>query len=368
MSITYVIAPDAIIRYVSGTALVLNGSRAKCYRSDDRLLPAVLSGFARPAAVEGVVGHFPPEQQDTARIHVDRLKAIGALLVAGKDATPEPNPPRAVQAQLALLADTIQRLAGSLAAMGSYAARRITESTGISPSTRLAALAAGLRTLEHEVNNLRTDYVAEQLQQIGLQPVAKGLKLHLGSGKSRLQGWVNIDTYPAELAVDLRWGLPFDDESADYVFMSHVFEHFYYPNEAVGVLKEIHRVLSCEGRLRIIVPDIEKCIHAYVEHDATFFAERRKTWHWWPESLTRLEDFLAYAGAGPHPGLFLSAHKFGYDFETLEHALRKAGFSSVVRSEFMQSDDPVLRVDDISSVAGARYGKKYYSLFVEARP
>ncbi len=33
----------------------------------------------------------------------------------------------------------------------------------------------------------------------------------------------------------------------------------------------------------------------------------------------------------------------------------------------MASEDPALRVDDVSAVAKARYGDEYYSLFVEAR-
>jgi hypothetical protein len=32
----------------------------------------------------------------------------------------------------------------------------------------------------------------------------------------------------------------------------------------------------------------------------------------------------------------------------------------------MGSEHPALRVDDVSEVAGAKYGDRYYSLFVEA--
>jgi hypothetical protein len=38
----------------------------------------------------------------------------------------------------------------------------------------------------------------------------------------------------------------------------------------------------------------------------------------------------------------------------------------VTRSEFLGSDDPALRVDEESLVAGARFGDSLYSLFVEA--
>jgi hypothetical protein len=120
------------------------------------------------------------------------------------------------------------------------------------------------------------------------------------------------------------------------------------------------------GVVRIVVPDIEQCIAAYSSNDRLFFASRRETWDWWPENATRLEDFLAYAGAGPEPASLFEAHKYGYDFETLAKVLGGAGFESVRQSAFMASDDPALRVDDASTVAHARYGDRYYSLFVEA--
>jgi predicted SAM-dependent methyltransferase len=131
-------------------------------------------------------------------------------------------------------------------------------------------------------------------------------------------------------------------------------------------LGELRRTLQPGGRVRIVVPDIEKCIEAYTQHDAQFFASRRETWSWWPQNPTRLEDFLAYSGAGPEPALLFESHKYGYDFDTLRKVLEECGFADVQRSEFMASAHAELRVDDASAVAGARYGQRYYSLFVEA--
>jgi len=148
--------------------------------------------------------------------------------------------------------------------------------------------------------------------------------------------------------------------------MSHMLEHLYYPDDALAVLREARRVLAPGGRIRVIVPDIARCLTAYVEDDDVFFDSRKDSWGWWPKANTRLEDFLAYSGAGPRPGSFIDSHKFGYDFETLSYILGQAGFAAVERSDYMAARDPVLRVDDASLVAGARYGDKTYSLFVEA--
>lgn len=368
-SVLLLIAPDAIIRFISGRMFVHTGSGARFYSSDDVAMVALLAQFSRPTSVRQAMAGQPVTHQPHYRDAIAQLLQIGALVPTATtqlDTPPGDGPP--VDNQLALLADGIQRIAGGLSAMGPYAGQTLrAQPDSVSLPQRLTALVAGVTALEAELAAMRPGFIASQLQQLGLAEKPSGLKLHLGSGATRLPGWVNIDAYPAELSLDLRWGLPFEPQSADYVFMSHVFEHLYYPEESSSVLRDIHRVLSPGGRLRLIVPDIELCIQAYSKNDTTFMENRRHTWAWWPEAATRLEDFLAYAGAGPRASHFLEGHKFGYDFETLSHALKVAGFCDIQRSTYMGSQDPVLQVDTASSVAGAQSHGQYYSLFVEAR-
>jgi predicted SAM-dependent methyltransferase len=144
-------------------------------------------------------------------------------------------------------------------------------------------------------------------------------------------------------------------------------EHMFFPRDVKFFLSELRRVMAPGAALRVVVPDVEQCLEAYVANDRSFFASRRETWSWWPDNATRLEDFLAYAGAGAEPAYLFEAHKYGYDFETLAKVLGEAGFERIERSAYMASEDPLLRVDDISAVAKARYGDRHYSLFVEAR-
>ncbi|MDB6086409.1 MAG: hypothetical protein JWN43_4290, partial [Gammaproteobacteria bacterium] len=132
-------------------------------------------------------------------------------------------------------------------------------------------------------------------------------------------------------------------------------------------LAELRRVLAPGAVVRIVVPDIAQCIEAYVKDDKTFFGNRRETWPWWPENPTRLEDFLAYAGAGAEPAYLFESHKYGYDFETLSRVLSDAGFTGIAHCNYMASPHDALRVDHVSAVANAKYGDRYYSLFVEAR-
>ena len=69
-------------------------------------------------------------------------------------------------------------------------------------------------------------------------------------------------------------------------------------------------------------------------------------------------------------GLGLEVTRIGLEAGPLSqwlHAgLGEAGFERVIKSAYMASEDPLLRVDHVSAVAKAQYGDRHYSLFVEA--
>jgi len=63
---------------------------------------------------------------------------------------------------------------------------------------------------------------------------------------------------------DLRHGIPYQADSADAVYASHVLEHLEH-HDAPGFLKEIHRVLKPGGVIRLVVPDLEYATRKYLE-------------------------------------------------------------------------------------------------------
>lgn len=366
-----VVSPDLVTRFAGGEIWLHTLETVKALSFPNLWVMSVLFHFARPTDENAFLEKIKPDERAQVGDVLSQLKEVGALkTVSGNGAAPAPQsndlPGALVDAGLRPLSEIIYRLAGTLTALSPEAAQAFETQTGQDIRARVEALIAGAASLELELNRFVPGYVQDQLRELGVEANARHLKIHIGAGQDRLPDWVNIDGYPAELALDVTRGLPFADGAADYVFMSHILEHLFYPDDALSLLREVQRVLAPGGRARIIVPDVEKCLRAYAEESKVFFNGRKETWHWWGDTNTRLEDFLAYAGAGPRPSSFFDSHKFGYDFETLSHILYKAGFTSVKRSDYMAAADPVLRVDDISRVAGAKYGNETYSLFVEA--
>lgn len=67
------------------------------------------------------------------------------------------------------------------------------------------------------------------------------------------------------MAHDLSKGLPFESESVDAVYHSHVLEHL-DRLVARGFLSEMRRVLKPGGLCRIVVPDLEPLCRAYLTH------------------------------------------------------------------------------------------------------
>jgi predicted SAM-dependent methyltransferase len=362
-------SPDCLVRFRSGRMLIHTTSSAlRAFETDDSRLLGWLSQFARPVPLDRALTLLAPAERAAAAQVVDYLRRAGALIAAAgvPEAIPDSETSARTKQHLRLLARSLYEAACDLHGLGPHAEEAVTTRTGVGVERRLLALLAGIDGLRHELAALRTPYLARQLQAQHVASDARDLKLHIGCGPEHLPGWINIDVYPAPLAMNVLWGLPFPSGSARCIFVSHLLEHLFFPADVRPFLAEVLRVLAPGGVVRIVVPDVEQCIEAYTSRDRAFFESRRETWTWWPQNATRLEDFLAYAGAGPEPAYLFESHKYGYDFETLSRIMAEAGFTDVVRSAYMSSSHPELRVDEASAVARAKYGNRYYSLFVEA--
>ena len=261
---------------------------------------------------------------------------------------------------------SVFELACDLSGLGPFP-EQVAKARGTAPvNARLLQIQQLIEQLRADLQGLRGPYLMQQLQGLGVDQHSRALQLHIGSGPYVLDGWINLDVFPAQLSTNVLWGLPFVDGQCRYIFLSHLLEHLFYPTDAMALLQDIHRILEPGGVVRIVVPDIAQCIAAYQDGDTGFFRDRVEHWGAGDGQATRLEHFLAYAGAGPDPAWLFEAHKFGYDQETLIRALQRAGFKTILPSTYMASTHSALRVDEHSQIASAKHGDRHYSLFIEA--
>lgn len=103
----------------------------------------------------------------------------------------------------------------------------------------------------------------DALQNAGLWRHPAALRLHLGCGETRFDGYINIDYPPSEHTVmtpaadvfaDItKMQLP--DNSIDEIRLHHVFEHFNRITALVMLVKW-HRALKIGGKLHIETPDL----------------------------------------------------------------------------------------------------------------
>ena len=185
----------------------------------------------------------------------------------------------------------------------------------------------------------------------------KGVRVNVASGPFVLPGFVNLDLqsiHPDVIEYDCRWSLPFTDATVTGIRVEHFFEHLEPRQELPAFLAECHRVLGTGGVLRIVVPDVERYVRAYCSDGAdgeNAFASLGVPSPF-PEDLPTRMDVVNHAFHQWHE------HRWGYDFETLEHRLTQAGFSNIERMEYQRSLDDELAVD--------RDEHAPYSLYVDA--
>lgn len=85
------------------------------------------------------------------------------------------------------------------------------------------------------------------------------MKLNIGSGENKLEGYINIDfdvRFKPDLVLDIREGLPYKDNEVDEIISTHLIEHIEYPLW-LPMFREFQRVLKPEGKLLLEYPEFE---------------------------------------------------------------------------------------------------------------
>jgi hypothetical protein len=143
-----------------------------------------------------------------------------------------------------------------------------------------------------------------------------GLRLNLGCGMNRLDGYVNVDRHgEPDLRHDLEvvpW--PWLDDSVSEVLLKHVLEHLGRdPNHYLEIMKELYRICQDGATIRIVVPHHR---HEYFFNDPTHVrAVTAEGMNLFSQRLNR--KWIAQGFSHSPLGIYL-----GIDFEVIDVKLK----------------------------------------------
>ena len=174
------------------------------------------------------------------------------------------------------------------------------------------------------------------------QSMDNKLKINLGSGHWKLNGWVNVDLdfgSEPDVVANLAATLPFADGVARLMHTEDFIDQLEL-EQAGGFLRECHRILAPGGVLRVLTPDLQKLAHLYL-NDPRCLEELWKNYVRVPLSLDTPGEIF-------NIGMRFAGHTFLYDAETFQALASDCGFEAR-RVECQQSEVPELRGLDLRS-------------------
>ncbi len=213
------------------------------------------------------------------------------------------------------------------------------------------------------------------------------IKLNLGCGSVRPEGWINTDSslnaniqkipfigkriarifnpvsYSSNnfeyMNLNKRWN--YEDNSVDIVYASHLFEHLTLKSADLFI-KEAYRCLKPNGVIRIIVPDLYKIAKKYINE--------------YESGIENTTEFIMWAinmhreGQYGNPGFFKKMilemqgyphqHKYMYDEKSLTKIFTRVGYQNIHSLQYGDS----MFVDSIKDVEGTK--ESYLSIYIEA--
>jgi predicted SAM-dependent methyltransferase len=169
-------------------------------------------------------------------------------------------------------------------------------------------------------------------------------KLQIGCGNNELENWLNTDlnVKPNRVAyLDASNQFPLPDETFDYIFSEHIFEHLHF-KQGLNMLQECFRILKPGGRIRLATPDMDFLIALHDDPQNTIHQEYM-AWS--------INKFIPDISESFNENEYLPSfvinnffrdwgHEVIYNYESLELTFKKARFVNISRKEVGKSDIP----------------------------
>lgn len=216
-----------------------------------------------------------------------------------------------------------------------------------------------------------------------------GIKLNLGCGSTRPEGWINTDSsLNAQLQktgtlgrfitknffksvsytthnvryMNLNKNWKFKDNSIDVVYASHLFEHLSLFAADI-FLREAFRCLKPDAPIRIVVPDLFKISKKYV-NDFEIGEIKAAEYMMWAINMHREGQYGLKIGVLKRLMLELNGyphqHKYMYDERSLGKKMSEFGFEDIFSLKYGISN----YIPQIKEVEGVE--ESYLSIYLEA--
>jgi len=178
----------------------------------------------------------------------------------------------------------------------------------------------------------------------------KNKYLQIGCGNSLPNNFDNIDFFPTKvrdiksvkhICHDLRYPLPYEDNTFEGGFTEHTLEHFYY-DESINLLREIKRVLKPNSILRCAIPDLKKYVNFYNGNISNSFFEK---FDYKAQAIWCLTQNYT--------------HRSVWDYELLSNKMKEIGLKDIIEKQFYEGQNPDLLLD--------RESRKLETLYVECK-
>jgi SAM-dependent methyltransferase/chromosome segregation ATPase len=118
------------------------------------------------------------------------------------------------------------------------------------------------------------------------------LKIDLGCGKAKQDGFIGVDRYPlpkVDIIADLNAPLPIKSDSVDLLYASHSLEHL---SDLMAAMREIYRICKHGAQVCIVAPYNEQKLNlANPYHICVFNEHTPRFWTDYPETPVDPEEY-----------------------------------------------------------------------------